>query len=78
MRLKTIDEKTKSLQRTAEDAQNEASSAMNDMYQALAQKVYVILDTYAKQNQFTLVLDASNQQTHPCFGPVPLLTSRRR
>ena len=70
-RLKTIDEKTKSLQRTAEDAQNEASSAMSDMYQALAQKVYVILDTYAKQNQFTLVLDASNQQNSPVLWASP-------
>ena len=42
-RLRTIDEKTKSLQRSAEDAQNEASSAMNDMYQQLAQKVYAVL-----------------------------------
>jgi outer membrane protein len=70
-RLKTIDEKTKSLQRTAEDAQNEASSAMSDMYQALAQKVYVILDTYAKQNQFTVVLDASNQQNSPVLWASP-------
>ena len=62
-RLRTIDEKTKSLQRSAEDAQNEASGAMNDMYQQLAQKVYAVLDTYAKQNKFTLVLDTSAQQT---------------
>jgi outer membrane protein len=62
-RLRTIDEKTKSLQRSAEDAQNEASSAMNDMYQQLAQKVYAVLDTYSNQNKFTLVLDTSAQQT---------------
>ncbi len=62
-RLRVIDEKTKSLQRSAEDAQNEASGAMNDMYQALAQKVYAVLDTYAQQNKFTLVLDTSAQQT---------------
>ena len=62
-RLRTIDEKTKSLQRSAEDAQNEASTAMNDMYQQLAQKVYAVLDTYATQNKFTLVLDTSAQQT---------------
>ncbi len=62
-RLRTIDEKTKSLQRTAEDAQNEASGAMNDMYQALAQKVYATLDAYATQNKFTMVLDVSAQQT---------------
>jgi outer membrane protein len=62
-RLRTIDEKTKSLQRSAEDAQNEASGAMNDMYQQLAQKVYAVLDTYAGQQKFTLVLDTSAQQT---------------
>jgi outer membrane protein len=62
-RLRTIDEKTKSLQRSAEDAQNEASTAMNDMYQQLAQKVYAVLDSYANQNKFTLVLDTSAQQT---------------
>jgi outer membrane protein len=62
-RLRTIDEKTKSLQRTAEDAQNEASGAMNDMYQQLAQKVYAVLDAYSNQNKFTLVLDTSAQQT---------------
>jgi outer membrane protein len=62
-RLRTIDEKTKSLQRTAEDAQNEASTAMNDMYQQLAQKVYAVLDSYSNQNKFTLVLDTSAQQT---------------
>jgi outer membrane protein len=62
-RLRIIDEKTKSLQRSAEDAQNEASGAMNDMYQALAQKVYAVLDTYSNQNKFTVVLDTSAQQT---------------
>jgi outer membrane protein len=62
-RLRTIDEKTKSLQRSAEDAQNEASGAMNDMYQQLAQKVYAVLDAYSNQNKFTMVLDTSAQQT---------------
>ncbi|HTZ57422.1 MAG TPA: OmpH family outer membrane protein [Acidobacteriaceae bacterium] len=62
-RLRTIDEKTKSLQRSAEDAQNEASGAMNDMYQQLAQKVYAVLSSYSDQNKFTLVLDTSAQQT---------------
>src|SRR5580704_11052497 len=61
--LRTIDEKTKSLQRSAEDAQNEASGAMNDMYQQLAQKVYAVLDAYSNQNKFTIVLDTSAQQT---------------
>lgn len=62
-RLRTIDEKTKSLQRAAEDAQNEASTAMNDMYQQLAQKVYAVLDAYSNANKFSIVLDTSAQQT---------------
>jgi outer membrane protein len=62
-RLRTIDEKTKSLQRSAEDAQNEASGAMNDMYQQLAQKVYAVLSSYSDQSKFTVVLDTSAQQT---------------
>jgi outer membrane protein len=68
-RLRIIDEKTKSLQRSAEDAQNEASGAMNDMYQQLAQKVYAVLETYSQQNQFTLVLDTSAQQTPVLWAP---------
>ncbi len=38
---------------------------MSDMYQQLAQKVYAVLYTYADQQKFTLVLDASNQQNSP-------------
>jgi outer membrane protein len=70
-RLRVIDEKTKSLQRSAEDAQNEASNAMSEMYQQLAQKVYAVLDTYASQAKFTLVLDASNQQNSPVLWATP-------
>ncbi len=70
-RLRTIDEKTKSLQRSAEDAQNEASGAMSDMYQQLAQKVYAELDAYANQQIFTLVLDARNQQNSPVLWASP-------
>ncbi len=70
-RLRVIDEKTKSLQRSAEDAQNEASNAISEMYQQLAQKVYAVLDTYANQSKFTLVLDASNQQNSPVLWASP-------
>lgn len=64
-RMRTIDEKSKALQRVAEDDQNDFNSEMNEMYQALAQKVYAVMDSYAKQQGFTLVLDASNQQNSP-------------
>ena len=64
-RLRTIDEKTKALQRVAEDDQNDFNSAMNEIYQGLAQKVYAVVDSYAKEHGYTLVLDASNQQNSP-------------
>lgn len=62
-RTKTIDEKTKQLQRQAEDAQNDFQTEIQDMYNTLASKVFEIVDGYAKQNGYTLVLDASQQQS---------------
>jgi outer membrane protein len=61
-RLRTIDEKTKNLQREAEDDQNDENSDMTDLYQSLAPKVYAVLETYAQQHGYTLVLDGSAQQ----------------
>jgi outer membrane protein len=65
-RLKTIDDKEKSLQRSAEDAQNDFQSEMQQTYQQLAEKVYGTLQSYATDNGYGLVLDASaNQQQAP-------------
>ena len=60
---RSIDEKTKSLQRSAEDAQNDFQTEMGETYQKLAEKVYQVVQTYAAQSGFTLVLDASAQQS---------------
>jgi len=60
---KQIDDKTKSLQRSAEDAQNDFQTEMGETYQKLAEKVYQVVQTYAAQNAYTLVLDASVQQS---------------
>jgi outer membrane protein len=61
-RAKTIDDKEKQLQRSAEDAQNDFQSEMQEMYNALASKVYDVLASYSQQQGFTLVLDVSQQQ----------------
>src|SRR5271170_7349629 len=60
---RSIDEKTKALQRSAEDAQNDFQTQMGDTYQKLAEKVYQVVQTYAAQSGYTLVLDASAQQS---------------
>ena len=62
-RLKTIDDKEKSLQRSGEDAQNDFQQEIQQTYAQIAQKVYGTLQAYAQQNGYTLVLDASQQQS---------------
>ena len=61
-RAKTIDDKKKQLQRSAEDDQNDMQNEMQELYSALASKVYDVLNDYAKQHGYTLVLDAAQQQ----------------
>ena len=62
-RLRTIDEKEKSLQRNVEDARNDFSGEMNETFQGIAQKVAQVMTTYAQQNGYTVVLDAGQQQS---------------
>jgi len=62
-RTRAIDEKEKQLQRSAEDAQNDMQQEMQEMYNALASKVYDVLNDYVKQHGYTLVLDFSQQQS---------------
>ncbi len=61
-RAKTIDDKKKQLDRSAEDAQNDMQNEMQELYGALASKVYDVLNDYVKKNGYTLVLDFSQQQ----------------
>lgn len=62
-RAKSIDDKKKQLDRDTEDARNDFQQDMQDIYQSLASKVYDVMQSYAQQQGFTLVLDASQQQT---------------
>ncbi len=60
---KTIDDKEKALQRAGEDAQNDFQQEIQQTYATLAEKVYGTVQTYAAQNGYTLVVDASQQQS---------------
>ncbi len=62
-RAKTIDEKKKKLDRDAEDARNDFQQEMQDLYNGLASKVYDVLESYAQQHGYTLILDVAQQQT---------------
>ncbi len=62
-RAKAIDDKKKQLQRDGEDASNDFQNEMQEMYTALASKVYDVLSAYSQQHGYTLVLDVAQQQT---------------
>ena len=51
------------MERDTEDAQNDYQQAMQDTFNGVASKVYDVLEAYVKQQGYTLVLDASQQQS---------------
>ena len=61
--LRTIDDKEKSLQRQAQDAQSDYQQAVSEAFQGIAQKFATVLQDYAQSNGYGLVLDVSSQQT---------------
>ena len=67
-KAKAIDDKKKQLDRDSEDARNDFQQDMQDMYNGLASKVYDVMQSYAEQQGFTLVLDISQQQTPVLFS----------
>jgi len=67
-RAKVIDDKKKQLDRDSEDARNDFQADIQEMYNALASKVYDVMSSYAEQQGFTLVLDISQQQTPVLFS----------
>jgi Skp family chaperone for outer membrane proteins len=62
-RAKAIDTKQKALQRNYEDAQNEFQQAEQEVVNRLGKKMLDVLEKYAKNNGYAMVLDISNPQT---------------
>jgi outer membrane protein len=60
---RTIDQKTKSLNRDMEDAQAELDQDQQKVLQDLGQKMMAVITKYANENGYTLILDVSNPQT---------------
>jgi outer membrane protein len=61
--LKQIDAKKKTLQRNYEDANTDIQGQQNEIANRIGQKMVEVLDKYAKENGFTLILDVSGQQS---------------
>ena len=69
--VKSIETKQKSLQRSAEDAQNEYQAQLNEIAQRILQKMAPVIDKYVKANGYGLLLDSSNQWPQ---GPIIMTT----
>ncbi len=61
--VREIDQKTKSLNRDTEDARAELDQEQQKIMGELFSRVQVVLDKYAKDNGYTLILDISSPQT---------------
>jgi outer membrane protein len=61
--LKQIDGKKKTLQRNYEDANTDIQAQQNEIANRIGQKLVEVLDKYAKDNSYTLILDVSGQSS---------------
>jgi outer membrane protein len=59
--LKQIDSKQKTLQRNYEDANNELQGQQNEIANRIGQKMMEVLDKYAKEHGYAVILDYSGQ-----------------
>jgi Skp family chaperone for outer membrane proteins len=62
-RMRTIDDRTKTLQRAAQDLQASEQQDGQETFQQVGQKVFDVMQTYSQQQGFNLVLDASQQNS---------------
>ena len=58
-----IDQKTKALNRATEDAEAEFQQEQGKILNELGQRLLQVIDKYARDNAYTLILDVSSPQT---------------
>ncbi len=63
-----IEQRRKQLQRDTDDAQAELQQDQDRVLQALGQKIMVVVDRYAGEHGFALILDVSSPQTPVLFA----------
>jgi outer membrane protein len=61
--MRNIDAKTTAFNRDLRDAQEEWDQEQQKILQDLGQKMMVVIDKYAKDNGYSLIVDVSNPQT---------------
>ncbi len=66
--MRQIDQNTKSLNRDTEDAQAEVEQAEGKIMQELGQRMMAVINKYARDHGFSLIIDVSNPQTPVVFA----------
>jgi len=61
--MRTVDEKTRDFNRKNEDATAEFQQAEQDAINEIGRKMMGVIDEYAKQNQYSIIIDVSSPQT---------------
>ncbi len=56
---KSLDQKQKLLQRNGEDYQSDVQQQQNEIAQRILEKMGPVIDKYAKENQYALIIDVS-------------------
>jgi len=65
---RNVDSRTTELQRAQEDAEKEFNGLRNDIFNRIGAKLAPVVQQYAKENHFTLVLDSSSQTNQISFS----------
>lgn len=74
-RIRVATEKQKTLQRNYEDFQNEVQQAEQEILNRLGKKMLDVLEKYAKDNGYAVVMDVSSPQTPVLYAhPGTLIT----
>lgn len=63
-RARSLEAKQKSLQRNFEDAQNDFQAAQQEVVNRIGGKMLQVIDKYARDNGYAVVLDVSNPQSN--------------
>ncbi|MFN0167090.1 MAG: OmpH family outer membrane protein [Bryobacteraceae bacterium] len=66
--MREIDSRTKQLTRETEDAQAELDQEQQKIQSELGQRMFAVIDKYARDNGFSLILDVSSQQSPVLFA----------
>ena len=65
---KSIDSKTTELQRATDDAQKEFGQLQNEILGRIGNKIGPLVQQYAKENNFTIIVDSSNQNSQLIYA----------